>query len=80
MKRVPNIKRAARAAYKNRYGLERVEIDASGRMLGYYLGHHSGPIKLGAIADCRTVKTDTGVRFYNRDFLVHTFGPNCEGM
>lgn len=74
------IRNFARAAYRNRYGLDRVEIDKAGAMLGFFLGHHPGPIKLGNLADCRTVRNDTGVRFYNRDFLVHTFGPNGEGV
>lgn len=86
--KTPSIKTLIRAGYRNRYGL-RVTVDKRGEMLG----HHEttpgalsvAPTKLGNIADCRSADAGepgrrTGIRVYNRDFLVFTFGPNGEGI
>jgi len=71
-----SIKTYARKAYKNRYAFDSVTVDKAGKISGHWAqrGQALAPSDLGSIADCRTVKTDTGVRFYNRDFLVYTFG------
>lgn len=74
-----SIKTLAREAYKNRYAFGHVSIDKDGTMLGHW---HSArqkldPVSLGNIADCFTRENGrkTGIHFYNRDFLVYTFGP-----
>jgi len=71
-----SIKTLAREAYKNRYGFARVTIDTAGKILGHWDTPSKPPsVDLGHIADCRTSETDrrTGVRFYNRHFLVFIF-------
>ncbi|MBC7198082.1 MAG: hypothetical protein H5U32_02420 [Pseudomonas balearica] len=70
-----NIRTLARRAYKNRYAFDRVTVTKTGELKGWFKG--LTPTKLGHIDDCRTVLNErrTGVRFYNRDFLVYTFGP-----
>jgi hypothetical protein len=73
-----SIKTYARAAYCNRYALDHVTIDAAGKMLGWWDAEKQrfDPVELGHIDDCRTATKNTGgIRFYNRDFLVYTFGP-----
>lgn len=66
-----------RAGYTNRYAYDRVTISKKGKIEGHWdarLGRPAlEPTNLGHIDDCRTSQTDTGVRFYNRDFLVYTF-------
>lgn len=72
-----SIKTYARQAYVNRYALDRVTIDTAGKMLGYWKDTRQDldPVELGSIHDCRASWTPTGTRFYNRHFLVYTFGP-----
>lgn len=86
--KTPTIKTLIRAAYRNRYGL-RVTVDNRGAMLGHHEippgSRRVTPTKLGNIADCRSADAGepgrrTGIRVYNRDFLVFTFGPDCEGV
>lgn len=66
-----------RAGYKNRRTYDRVTISKAGVIEGHWdarLGRPAlAPTNLGHIDDCRTSQTDTGVRLYNRDFLVYTF-------
>lgn len=71
-----SLKSLAREAYKNRYGFARVTITNAGNIAGHWdTFNKPPPVDLGHIDDCRTAQTDrrTGVRFYNRDFLVFTF-------
>lgn len=70
-----SIKTYARKAYANRYAFGRVTVDKCGNIQGHWTDTRQqlDPTNLGSLADCRTVRTDTGVRFYNRDFLVYTF-------
>lgn len=70
-----SIRTLARRAYKNRYAFDRVTVTKTGELKGWFKG--LTPTKLGHIDDCRAVLNErrTGVRFYNRDFLVYTFGP-----
>lgn len=73
-----SIKTLCREAYMNRYTFDFVHITKDGRICGHFVdrnGQRMPASKLGNIADCRAVQTPTGVRFYNRDFLVYTFGP-----
>lgn len=73
-----NIKTLARKAYKNRYDFHRVIIDKQGFMWGEWddARQKLDLVKLGHIDDCEALPNAnrTGVRFYNRDFLVYTFG------
>lgn len=66
-----------RAGYTNRYTYARVTISKAGTIEGHWEprpGRPSlDPVSIGNIKDCRTSQTDTGVRLYNRDFLVYTF-------
>lgn len=66
-----------RAGYTNRYTYDRVTISKEGKIEGHWdarLGRPAlEPTNLGHIDDCRTSQTDTGVRLYNRHFLVYTF-------
>ena len=66
----------ARAAYRNRYAFDRVTIHADGSITGHWSGLTVSS-KLGHIDDCHAVRTPTGTRFYNRDFLVYTFEPGA---
>lgn len=70
-----SIRTLARRAYKNRYAFDRVTVAKTGELKGWFKGYTA--TKLGHIDDCRAVLNErrTGVRFYNRDFLVYTFGP-----
>ena len=70
-----SIKTYAREAYRNRYTFAAVTIDKAGKMLGHWDDSRLAPVELGHIDDCRASWTPTGTRFYNRDFLVYTFGP-----
>jgi len=67
----------ARRAYTKRYAFHRVRVSKTGDITGLWGKRHSGqaldPVNLGNIADCRTSQTDTGIRFYHKDFLVYTF-------
>lgn len=68
----------ARRAYQNRYSYDSVTVSKAGAISGNWHAKNSLigqglAVPLGLLADCRTVQTDTGVRFYNRDFLVYTF-------
>lgn len=74
-----SIRTFCRAAYKARYSFDMVLIERSGAFVGYWRNKSLPGVVLGHIDDCRTQQTATGVRFYNRDFLVHTFGPKGEG-
>ena len=70
-----SIRTLARRAYKNRYAFDQVTVTKTGELKGCFKG--ATPTNLGHIDDCRAVLNErrTGVRFYNRDFLVYTFGP-----
>lgn len=74
-----SIKTLAREAYKNRYAFDSVSIDRQGDMKGHFLTKLGAKLtpgtSLGNIADCCTRENErkTGIRFYNRDFLVFTF-------
>lgn len=76
-----SIKSLAREAYRNRYTFDTVTVANDGRITGQFAARHgrpaTDPTNLGHIDDCRTVRTPTGTRFYNRDFLVYTFGPGA---
>lgn len=79
MAKLLSIKTYARKAYQNRYGYDSVTVASDGKISGNWHASKSLisqgiSVQLGHIADCRTVQTDTGVRFYNRDHLVFTFG------
>lgn len=71
-----SIRTLARKAYTSRYAFDRVTVSKDGDLLGHWNGC-KGHTKLGHIDHCRAVLNErrTGVRFYNRDFLVYTFGP-----
>lgn len=70
-----SIRTLARRAYKNRYAFDQVTVTKTGELKGSFNG--LAPAQLGHIDDCRAALNEqrTGVRFYNRDFLVYTFGP-----
>ena len=74
-----SIKTLAREAYKNRYAFDNVSIDSDGNIKGQFMSKHGQKLStgtsLGNITDCFTRETErrTGIRFYNRDFLVYTF-------
>lgn len=76
-----SIKSLAREAYRNRYTFDTVTVAADGRITGHWAARERNkyiqPVNLGHIDDCRAVRTPTGTRFYNRDFLVYTFGPGA---
>jgi hypothetical protein len=76
-----SIRALAREAYQNRYAFDRVTVHTDGAITGHWEGRagrvHPDPLALGHIDDCRTVRTSTGTRFYNRHMLVFTFAPGA---
>lgn len=82
--KTPSIKTLVRAAYRNRYALDKVTIDGEGKIVGHWFGRRPGEVNLGNLADCHSSDAGepgrrTGIRLYNGDALIYTFGPNGEG-
>ena len=76
-----SIRALARDAYQRRYTFDRVTVHDDGTITGHWdtrPGRNPvDPTALGHIEDCRAVRMDTGVRFYNRHMLVFTFAPGA---
>lgn len=74
-----SINSLVREAYRNRYAFDRVTVSDAGNIQGHWENTRQplDPVELGHIDDCRTTRTDTGTRLYNRHLLVFTFAPGA---